>query len=110
MWFKLEKPKMPKFTQNVREYATFRADFKHSIESRYSKRDAKTFLRTSLGDKSLELIKGTGSDYDAGWVYLDALYRDLRFVSDSISQAIVKFRALQPEEDARFCDLVHLAS
>ena len=62
--FKMEKPKMPKFTGNVREYAIFRADFKHAIESRYSKRDAITFLRTCLEDKPLELIKGIGSNYD----------------------------------------------
>lgn len=30
--FKMEKPKMPKFTGDVREYAIFRADFKHAIE------------------------------------------------------------------------------
>ena len=45
--FKMEKPKMPKFYGDV-EYAIFRADFKHTIESRYSKRDAITFLRTCL--------------------------------------------------------------
>lgn len=44
--FKLEKPKMPKFGGNVREYAIFRVDFKHAIESRYSKLDTITFLCT----------------------------------------------------------------
>ena len=29
-------------------------------------------------------------------------------MSDTITQDIVKFRPLQPGEDARFCDLVHL--
>ena len=29
-------------------------------------------------------------------------------MSDTITQDIVKFRALQSGEDARFCDLVHL--
>ena len=106
--FKMEKPKMPKFTGNVREYAIFHADFKHAIESRYSKRDAITFLRTCLEDKPLELIKGIGLDYDAAWDYLEAIYGDPRFVSDTITQDIVKYRALQPGEDARFCDLVHL--
>lgn len=106
--FKMEKPKMPKFTREVREYAIFRADFKHAIELKYSKRDAITFLRTCLQDKPLELIKGIGSDYDTAWDYLDAIYGDPRFVSDTITQDIVKFRALQPGEDARFCDLVHL--
>ena len=71
-------------------------------------RDAITFLRTCLQDKPLELIKGIGQDYDAAWDYLDSIYGDPRFVSDTITQDIVKFRALQPSENARFCDLVHL--
>ena len=62
--FKTEKPKMPKFSGDVREYAIFRADFKHTIENRYSKRDAMTILRTCLVGRPLELIKGIGSYYD----------------------------------------------
>ena len=46
--FKMEKPKMPKFAGDVRECAIFRADFKHAIESRYSRRDSITFLRACL--------------------------------------------------------------
>ena len=106
--FKMEKPKMPKFAGDVRDYAIFRADFKHAVESKYSKRDAITYLRTCLQDKPLELIKGIGQDYDAAWDYLDSIYGDPRFVSDTITQDIVKFRPLQPGEDAQFCDLVHL--
>ena len=56
--FQMEKPKLPKFSGDVREYVIFRADFKHTIESRYSKRDAITFLRTCLKDKPLGLIQG----------------------------------------------------
>ena len=106
--FKMEKPKMPKFSGDVREYAIFRADFKYAIEARYSKRDAMTFLRTCLEGKPLELIKGIGSDYDAAWEYLDSVYGDPRYVSDTITQDIGKFKALCPGEDARFCELVHL--
>ena len=106
--FKMEKPKMPKFSGDVREYAIFRSDFKHAIDARYSKRDAITFLRTCLQGKPLDLIKGIGSDYDAAWEYLDSIYGDPRFVSDTITQDIVKFRPLRDGEDARFCDLVHL--
>ena len=105
--FKMEKPKMPKFTGDVREYAIFRADFKHAIESRYSKRDSITFLRACLQKQPLDLIKGIGSDYNAAWDYLDSIYGDPRFVSDTVTQDIVKFRPLQHGEDARFCDLVH---
>ena len=106
--FKMEKPKMPKFSGDVREYAIFRADFKYAIESRYSKRDAMTFLRTCLEGKPLELLKGIGSDYDAAWEYLDSVYGDPRYVSDTIAQDIGKFRSLREGEDSRFCELVHL--
>ena len=106
--FKMEKPKMPKFSGDVREYAIFRADFKYAIESRYSKRDAMTFLRTCLEGKPLELLKGIGSDYDAAWEYLDSVYGDPRYVSDTIAQDIGKFRSLCEGEDSRFCELVHL--
>ena len=102
--FKLEKPKLPIFTGDVRDYAIFRSDFKHAIEAKYPKRDAITLLRTCLRDKPLELIKGIGTDYDAAWEYLDSIYGD----SDTVTQDIVKFKALQEGEEARFCDLVHL--
>jgi len=72
--FKMEKPKMPKFSGDVREYAIFRSDFKHAIEARYSMRDAITILRACLQGKPLELIKGIGSDYDATWEYLDSIF------------------------------------
>ena len=106
--FKLEKPKLPAFAGNVRDYAIFRSDFKHAIEAKHTKRDAITLLRTCLRDKPLELIKGIGSDYDAAWEYLDSIYGDPRFVSDTVTQDIMQFKALQDGEDARFCDLVHL--
>lgn len=64
-----------------------------------------------MQEKPLELIKGIGSDYDAAWEYLDSIYGDPRFVSDTITQdvvKIVKFKALEVNEDARFCDIVHL--
>lgn len=46
--FKLEKPKLPVFAGNVRDYAIFRSDFKHPIEAKYTKRDAIMLLRTCL--------------------------------------------------------------
>lgn len=83
--FTMQKPKMPKFSGDVRDYAIFRADFKHAIESRYSKRDAITFIRTCLQGKLLDLIKGIGTDYTAAWEYLDSIYGDSRVVSDTVT-------------------------
>ena len=45
---RMEKPKMPKFPGDVREFAIFKADFKHLVEARYSKRDSITIVRASL--------------------------------------------------------------
>ncbi|CAB4029838.1 PREDICTED: uncharacterized protein LOC107337338 [Paramuricea clavata] len=106
--FKMEKPKMPRFSGDVREYSIFRDDFKHAIESRYTKRDAMTYLRACLQGKPLELIKGIGTDYDGAWQYLDSIYGDPRYVSDQVTQDLSKFRPLKEGEDSRFCDLVHL--
>ena len=83
--FKHQKPKLPTFSGNVRDYNIFKSDFKHAIEPSYANRDAITLLRTCLGDKPLELIRGTGTDYDAAWEYLDAIYGDPRFVSDIVT-------------------------
>ena len=80
--FQMEKPKLLKFSGDVREYVIFRADFKHTIELRYSKRDAITCLKV----KPLELIQGIGSDYDAAWQYFDSTYGNVRHVSDTITQ------------------------
>ena len=106
--FKMEKPKLPKFAGDVREYAIFKADFKHSIEARYTKRDSITFLPTCLHGKPIDLIKGIGTDYDSAWEYLNSIYGNPHFVSDTIMQDIVKFCTLQDGEDARLCDLAQL--
>ena len=62
------------FAGEVREYAIFRADFKHAIESHYPKRDSTTFLRTCLQRKPLNLIKWIGSIMKPGitWILLMA--------------------------------------
>ena len=108
--FKVEKPKLPKFSGDVRDYVIFRADFKYVVESQYSDRDTITILRASLQGKPLELIKGIGCAYKAAWEYLDSIYGDPRFIADTITQDISKFKALQDGEDARFCELVHLVN
>ena len=42
--FRMEKAKMPKFSGDVREFAIFKADFKHLLEAQYNKRDSITIL------------------------------------------------------------------
>ena len=86
--FKMEKPKLPKFAGDVREYASFKADFKHAIEARYTKRDSITFLRTCLHGKPLDLIKGIGTDYDI-WV---------RWKMRSAECGVWKMRSVENEE------------
>ena len=106
--FRMEKPKLPQFSGDVREYVIFRADFKHAIEPRYTKRDAITLLRSCLTDKALDLIRGVGSHYEAACECLDSLYGDPWVVADTVTQDIVKFKPLSEDEETRFDDLVHL--
>ena len=76
--FSMEKLKTPKLSNDVRECAIFRDDLKHAIQTRYSKRDCLTYLRTCLQGRPLELMKGIGYNYDAAWEYLDSIYADPR--------------------------------
>ena len=94
--------KMPKYSVNVRR-VIFRSHFKHTIDDRYSRRDTITFLGTSIKGEPLDFTKGIGSDYGAAWEYLDSIHDDSRYVSDTITQAIVKFRLIRHGEDAQFC-------
>ena len=93
--FKMEKPKMPRFSGDVRDYVIFRAELRHAVDSRFSKRDAISLLRTRLSGRPLELIKGIGSDYDAAWEHLDAIYGDPRFIADTVTHDISKFKPLR---------------
>ena len=63
--FKLEKPKLPKFGGNIREYGMVKSDFKLIVDSKYFKRDSITLLRTCLVGKPLQLIQGLGNDLEA---------------------------------------------
>ena len=86
----------------------FQADFRHAVDSKLSKRDAISLLRTSLSERPLELIKGIGSDYDAAWEHLDAIYGDPRFIADTVTHDVSKFKPIREDEDPRFCDLAQL--
>ena len=88
------KAEIAQIQSDVRDYVVFRADFKPVFESRYSERDAITILRASLEGKPLELIKGIGCDYKAAWDYPDSIYGDPRFIADTITQDISKFKVL----------------
>ncbi|XP_077864774.1 uncharacterized protein LOC144350466 [Saccoglossus kowalevskii] len=105
---KIQKPNLPVFAGDVREYWTFREDFRHMVDPLYDDRNAISILRTSLTGKPLEMLKGIGTDYDACWEYLDLYYGDPRIISDAVTQDIMKFRSLKEGEDSRFCDLAHL--
>ena len=97
--FKIEKPKLPKFGGNIREYAMFKSDFKHIVHSNYSKKDAITLLRTCLVGKPLQLIQGLDNDLEVAWAYLDSIYSDPRSVANQITSDISSFRPLREGDD-----------
>nr|XP_054771658.1 uncharacterized protein LOC129279581 [Lytechinus pictus] len=106
--FKVEKPKLPKFAGDVRDYEIFRSDFVHMVDSRYGKRDAMTILRSCLVGRAHDLIQGIGQDYDAAWDLLDSMYGDARIVADTIINDLSKFKPLKENEDNKFCEFVNL--
>ena len=105
---KHEKPKLPHFHGDVRKYFIFKADFQHAVETHCTERDAITILRSCLGPEPSKLVEGISTDLKAAWRYLDQNYGDPRVISDTITADLEKFKAIQPGEDHRFCDLVNL--
>ena len=105
---KHEKPKLPKFDGDVRQYFIFKSDFQHAVESHYSERDTLTILRSCLSAQPAKLALGISSDLKTAWKCLDQNYGNLRVVSDTVISDLEKFKALTIGEDNRFCDLVNL--
>ena len=105
---KHEKPKLPKFDGDVRQYFIFKSDFQHAVEAHYTERDTLTILRSCLGAQPAKLIEGISSDLKTAWKYLDQNYGDPRVVSDTVTSDLEKFKVLGIGEDDRFCDLVNL--
>ncbi|XP_030846943.1 uncharacterized protein LOC105438616 [Strongylocentrotus purpuratus] len=106
--FKMERPKLPKFSGDIREYHAFKADFQHVVHRQYEGRDALMILRSCLIGKPLQNIQGLGHDYEAAWRQLDLHYGDPRMVADVVVNDISKMKPLKPEEDDRFCSFVNL--
>ena len=105
---KHEKPKLPYFHGDVRKYFIFKEDSKHAVGSRFCERDAIiAILRSCLGAEPAKLVEGVSSDLSAAWKYFDENYGDPRVVSDTVTADLERFRAIQPGEDHRFCDLVN---
>ncbi|XP_041463438.1 uncharacterized protein LOC121414350 [Lytechinus variegatus] len=106
--FKMERPKLPKFTGDLREYHSFKADFQHVVHRQYGGRDALMILKSCLSGKPLQNIQGLGQDYDAAWKQLDLLYGDPRMIADVIVNDLSKIKGLKNGEDERFVNFVNL--
>ena len=105
---KHEKPKMPAFHGDVRKYFIFKADFQNAVEKHYSELDAITILRSCLGPEPARLVDGISTGLKAAWNYLDQNYGDPRIVSNVVTADLERFKAIQPGEEHRLCDLVNL--
>lgn len=106
--YQMERPKLPTFDGDIREFCIFKADFLHAVGNRHEDMDALMILRSCLKNKPLELIRGIGHDYKAAWSQLEMIYGDDRFVADAIINDISKVKPLKDGDHEKFCDFVHL--
>ena len=67
-----------------------------------------TILRSCLGPEPGKLIEEISLNLISAWKYHDQNYGDPRVISDIVSGDLEKFKAIQPGENHRFCDLVNL--
>ena len=78
------------------------------MESYYSESDAIAILHSCPGPKPSKLVDSISTDLKATWNYLDQIYGDPRVVSYVVTADLEQFKAIQPGEDHRFCELVNL--
>ncbi|CAM1296449.1 Uncharacterised protein r2_g576 [Pycnogonum litorale] len=106
--FKMERPKMPQFDGSIKDYITFKEEFRVFVEPNIHLDTAPMILRNCLGPGPKAAIRGIGMDCKLMWQELDSTYGNARQTSDAILADIEKFKELRTGESKRFIDFVNL--
>jgi hypothetical protein len=70
MW--LERMKLPRFSNNIRAYPSFKKDFERQVLPEYPAKDTAAFvLKACLSSEALDVVKNVDDDIDEMWRRLD---------------------------------------
>ena len=104
---KLERMKMPTFEGEVREYPRFKDDFMKQVMPQMQNTESAAYaLRSCLGKKELDVVKGLEDDVEDMWQRLDEEYGDPATVADTIVNEIKRFTPIADGDKKKFLDFV----
>ena len=79
-----EKIKMPRFSEELREYPRFRKDFEVQVMPSLNSSTACYTLCSCLCEGPLVVMKGVDDDIDETWRHLDEKYGDPAKITDTL--------------------------
>ena len=83
-----EKIKMPRFSEELREYPRFRKDFEVQVMPSLNSSTACYTLRSCLCEGPLAVVRGVDDDIDEMWRHLEEKYGDPAKITDVIVNSI----------------------
>ena len=98
---RLEKVKVPLFTEEKRDYPWFKTDFEKQVMPTINEENAPYILRSCLSKEPADVVKRVDDDLDTMWKRLDEKCRDPAKVVDVIMNAIQDTRNLKDGENKK---------
>ena len=99
----VKKLDAPKFSGKIRDYPTFKKDYKHYMEPNYG--EDSYALRSCLSGKALDTVFGVDGDYEHMWKRLDTVFGDTEKIVDAV---LFDLKALVPIKEGESIGLIAL--
>lgn len=104
---KLHKISLPSFSNKMREYPKFKADFiKYIIPNIEDSDSASYILASCLSGEALEKVRNVDDDIAKMWQRLDEIYGDASKVTDLILNEIKRIQPISEGDNKGFIELV----
>ncbi|XP_037773212.1 uncharacterized protein LOC119568872 [Penaeus monodon] len=101
---KVKRFEPPKFEGNLREYPTFKEDYKNLVQSEYG---ADPYaLKMCLGGEALQTIKGSEGNYDEMFKRLDDKFGNPRKIVDLVISDLKSLRKISDGDTKGFVKMV----
>lgn len=101
---KLKKFEPPKFEGNLRDYPTFKEDYRNLVTSVYG--TDPYALKMCLGGEALQAIKGSEGDYDEMFQRLDDKFGNSRKIVDSVVSDLKSLKKISDGDAKGFIKMV----
>ena len=106
---KLERMKLPTFSGRIRDYPSFRYDFKqHVLPHLKDDQSIPYILKSCLTGEPSEIVRNVDDDIKEMWTRLDEKYGRTSLQINAIMKPIKQLKAIQDGDGKRFVELVNI--